>query len=542
MHINCLSKALMSMIFAVALLSGCHSEPTSPTSKVENVLNRGNAAEPATLDPAKVDDVYGANIVADLFQGLTDESPNSNGPDNGIVPGVASHWKVSNAGKVYTFYLRDDAKWSNGQPVTADDFVYGIRRAVDPHTASTEAYLLYPVKNAELINAGKAPVDSLGIKALDSHTVQITLEAVTPYILQILANPIAYPLYKPNVDQWGNKFTQPGHLISNGAYELKSWIVNDHIQLVRNPYYWDNTHTSIDTVNYYPIVDSTTELKMYESGQLDYTNTVPSDSFQEIKRQYAQQLHVFPSATSFYLAFNLKKPPFNKVQLRQALSMAIDRKAIAHILAVGVIPQYNFLPAGMGVDTQHTVVWADWPRARQIAEAKKLYQAAGYSDSHPLHVTILYNTNNERKKIVTAIQAMWLAVLGAQVELRNEEFKSELMDQRQGNFSVTTLEWVADYNDPYAFLSLLTCNSTQNIEGYCNPQYDQLLVKASHTINKAQRMALYGQASGILMKSYIRIPIFQDVMRHLVKKYVGNYHPTQILDHQKSKNWHIIHK
>ncbi len=528
----CLSIALMGC------LTSCHESPSQSQTKEDNVLNRGNRAEPATLDPAKVEDVSSGHIINDLFEGLTAEAPN-----NTIVPGVAERWNISPDFKVYTFHLRHDAKWSNGEPVTADDFVYGIRRAIDPHTASTEAYLLYSLKNAEAINAGKSSVDSLGVKALDRYTVQVTLKAVTPYILQIMANPITYPVYKPDVERWGDGFTQPGHLVSNGAYQLKTWRVNDHVTLIRNPYYWDNAHTAIDTVNYYPTVDAATELKMYQSGELDYTSTVPSDSFQRIKQTLPSELHISPWAASFYLGLNLRREALKSMKLRQALSMAIDRKTIVRaVLPIGIIPQYGILPAGMGVDTANAVPWENWTRQARLAKAQALYKAAGYSKQHPLHITILYNTDDQRKKLAIAIQAMWAQNLGVKVSLRNEDWKAYLSDIGQHNYDIVMERWVADYNDASTFFMLLTTDGTQNSGGYSNLKYDALVNEASHTANRKQMVALYEQARAIVNHNYVRIPIFQYVNVHLVKDYVGHYKQTQLLDHVYTKNWHIINR
>jgi oligopeptide transport system substrate-binding protein len=543
-------KGLLTASFpAVLLLNGCSdhgSKPSSPPKahavvKAQNVLNKGNSAEPATLDPALVEDVSSAHIVNDLFEGLTQEAP-----DNTIVPGVAESWDMSADAKTYTFHLRHDAKWSNGQSVTAQDFEYAIKRGMDPKTASPQSYLLYMVQNAADVNTGKMPVDKLGVKAIDPYTLQITLNAATPYFLQVVANPIAYPIYKPSIEQYGHLFTQPGHLVSDGAYKLKEWVVNDHIALVRNDQYWNNAETSIDTVNYFPIAESNSELQMYESGQLDYTNTVPSDSFQALKQKYSSELHVSPWAATLYYTFNVEKPPFNNVKLRQALSMALDRDAIANsVIPTGVIPQYSLVPKGIqGIDTESTNPdWTHWPREKQIAEAKRLYEEAGkelgYSKEHPLKITLLYNTDDQRKKVVVATQAMWHDILGVDVELRDEEWKSYLSDIDQKNFTVVLVRWIADYNDPNAFLILFNCGGSQNNGGYCNPQYDKFFNVGNNAIDSKERLSPYNQALKIAMQDYPRISIYQYVNTHLVKNYVENYQQTQVLDHVYSKNWKI---
>ena len=532
----------LTVSFSVALLLfGCteqkHSTTSSaPTTKSQNVLNRGNQSEPSTLDPAKAEDVPSVRITQDLFEGLTQYAP-----DNTIIPGVAEKWDISADGKTYTFHLRPDAKWSNGKPLTAQDFEYSLKRAIAPATASPDSYLLYAIQNATEVNTGKLPLDQFGVKALDPHTLQITLKQPTPPFLQILAYPTAYPVYEPSVKQYGNLFTQPGHLVSNGAYKLKEWVVNDHITLVRNDQYWDNAHTSIDTVNFYPTTDTSRELEMFESGELDYTNSVPSDLFQSLKKKYPTELHVSPLAGNLYYSINVKKPPFDNVKLRQALSMALDRDAIANsVIPTGVIPQYNLVPKGInGINTEDNLDWTQWPRDKQIAEAKKLYKEAGYSEENPLKLTILYNTDDQRQKVVTATQAIWHDVLGVDVELRNEEWKSYVSDFDRGNYAVAISRWIGDYNDPTTFLFLFTCGSPQNNGNYCNPQYDKLVNEGVQTLDPQKREALYNQAIKMALADYPRIPVYQYVNTHLVKDYVENYQQTQLLDMVYSKNWKI---
>jgi oligopeptide transport system substrate-binding protein len=538
-------KPSITKVFTVLSLAtflyGCGTQNNGlnqhPTIKAENVLNKGNGAEPETLDPNKFEDAPSFNIMMDLYEGLTVEKQ-----DNSIAPAAAESWDISKDGKTYTFHLRKDAKWSNGAPVTADDFVYSLRRTVDPKTGAHEPYLVYPIKNAEAINKGKMPAESLGVKALDQYTLEINLEAVTPYFLQLLAEPTAFPVYKPNVEKDGNKFTQPGNLVSNGAYQLKEWVVNDHITLVRNPYYWDKAHTAIETVNYYPTPDTAAELKQYEAGQIDYTFMVSSDAYNQLKQHYPSELKATPWATTFYYMYNLKRSTFKgHPELREALSMVIDREAIAKDVVHMAIPQYHLVPESVnGVDTSQVPEWAHWPMEKRIAAAKKLYAQAGYSKNNPLKIIVLAKNSDEVKKVWVAIQSMWQDALGVQVDLRLEEWKSFLSDFIHSQFDIASVTWIADYNDPFAFLSLMICHNSQNVEQYCNPQYDQLVNEANQTLDDSKREALYNQASQIAMQDYPRVAVFQFANAHLVKSYVGGYQQTQVLGHVHSKDWHIV--
>lgn len=510
--------------------------PAGVQLAAKQVLVKNNGAEPGTLDPQKVEGVPASNISLDLFVGLTLEAP-----DGSIVPGVAKSWSISKNHLVYTFHLRKDARWSNGKPVTAEDFVYGMRRGVDPKLASAYAYFLYPIKNAKAINDGKLPLKDLAVKALDAHTLQITLNEPAPYFLQVVSQPTTFPAYKPSIEKWGNKFTQPGHLVSNGAYELKSWVVNGHITLVKNPYYWDAKHVVIKEVKYLPIVDSNTSMQMVESGQSDWTYTIPSSQYKTLKAKYGSQIVTKPYLGLYYYDLNMQKPPFKgSLALRKALSLAVDRVALTkYVLGQGQIPAYNFVPKGTAGINFIQYGWSDWSNGKRIAEAQKLYKEAGYSKANPLKITILYNTNADHKKIALALASMWKQALGVQVSLENEEWKVFLKDRQEGNFVVARDGWIGDYDYATTFTDLFRCGVAQNNSHYCNTKYDALVKKAASSDSEAQRVKLYTEAERMAMNDYPIIPIFQYVALHFRSKnlrgYVGNP-----LDHNHSADWYFV--
>ncbi len=287
----------------------------------DQTVIRGNGSEPRTLDPHQAESVSSANILRDLFEGLTTEAQ-----DGAVIPGAAIRWNISRDGKTYTFYLRRDMVWSNGDPLTADDFVYSLRRAASPETASPSATMLMPIQNAREVLASELPVEDLGIALLDEYTLQITLTGPTPYFLGLLTHPVTYPVNRRNVEEFGDEFSRPGKLVSNGAYLLKDWQHRVAIELEKNPLYREAENTIIEHVIFVPIEDVSVEVTQFRSGALDWTYEVPSNQFDWLQRHYPDELVVSPWLGSYFFGFNLEVEPFiQNPELRQALNFAIDR-------------------------------------------------------------------------------------------------------------------------------------------------------------------------------------------------------------------------
>ena len=525
---------------AVPLATPIHPVLTPPTPEnlaAEQILHRGNGSEVQTLDPHKAEGVPASNILRDLYEGLTIEAP-----DGKVIPGAAQSWEISEDGRVYTFHLRKAAKWSNGDPVTAHDFVYGLRRSADPATASKYSLILSPILNAEDVVAGTQPVENLAVKALDDHTLEITLKAATPYFLGLLNHSSTYPVHQGSVEAHGDQFSRPGKMVSNGAYKLTEWVVQSHITLERNVNYWDNGDTIIDKVAYYPIEDQSTELKRYRAGEIDRTEEIPNKQFKWIKQHLNAELQVAPYLGSYYYGFNLTKPPFkDNLKLRRALSMAIDRKIIVEkITGIGEKPLYSWVPPGIYGYTPVEADYAGWTQEERIAEAKKLYREAGYSKGNPLTIEIRYNTSENHKKIAIAIAAMWKMNLGVRVKLVNEEWKVFLENRKQKQVTqVFRAGWIGDYNDPYTFSELLHSKHGINDSGYNNPEYDALLEQAAFEGDQEQRIRLLQQAEAKVMGDQPVMPIYSYVSKHLLKPYVGNYVPN-VLDHNYTKDLYIL--
>ncbi|MEJ2535043.1 MAG: peptide ABC transporter substrate-binding protein [Gammaproteobacteria bacterium] len=451
--------------------------PDPSVLAAEQVLHRDNGEEPQTLDPHLAEGVPAANILRDLFEGLTAEAP-----DGRVVPGAAVRWNISRDGRTYTFYLRRDARWSNGDPLRAEDFVWSLRRSANPETASTYAQVLLPIENAAEVFSGAAPPEALGVEALDEYTLQIRLVAPTPYFLGLLTHSSTYPVHRPSVERHGARFSRPGNLVSNGAYVLSDWKVRSQIELQRNPNYWDADNVILERVVYYPYEDQSTALKQFRAGALHWTYEVPSNQFQWLRKNYPDQLVISPWLGSYFFGFNLGREPFqDNPLLRKALVLAVDRELLTEkVTQFGEQPSYTLVPPGIGEYQSPQPEWAAWTQAERNAEAQRLYAEAGYDEDRPLRVEIRYNTSENHKKLALAVASMWKQVLGVQAQLINEEWKVFLQNRSQRVLTqVFRAGWIGDYADPYTFLQLFRTGHGQNDFAYSNSLYDSLCTPTS---------------------------------------------------------------
>ncbi len=504
-------------VFAAALLLG------PPLAGANTLLRRGNGAEPQSLDIHAVQGVPEAHILRDLYEGLVAEAA-----DGTHIPGAASSWKISNDGAVYTFRLRDTGKWSNGDQVTAHDFVFAFRRGMTPATASPYAFLLYPVKNAQVITSGAVTADELGIRAIDDLTLEITLERPTPYFLGLLTHYFAYPLHRASVKNGARGWTRPGKLVTNGAYILTEWVPQSHITLAKNAHYHGVGNVAIDVIRYVPTEDASAELKRYRAGELDMTATVPLESYQWVVKNLAAELRKSPSLGVYYYALNTALPKFADPRVRKALAMAIHREIITKkITRAGETPAYGWVPPGtLNYKLPARVSWAALDRAERLIESKHLMAEAGHGPDHPFQIELLYNTSEGHKKLAIAIAAMWKAI-GVKVTLRNEEWKVYLASRNQGDFEVSRAGWIGDYNDPYTFLEILRGDAGLiNATGYANGEYDRLLNLSANERDPTQRAELMRQAEQKILNDLPVIPIYFYVSRALVKSYLRGWRPN----------------
>ena len=514
------------------IVGGESGQELSPTQ----VFRKNNGTEPGTLDPHRAEGVPASNVLRDLFEGLVMEDPSG-----AYISGAAESWSLSEDAKTYVFKMRENGKWSNGDVVTAEDFVYGLRRSVDPATLSNYSSMLYPIKNARDIVLGKRSSETLGVRANGPTTLIIELEGPTPYFLSLLTHSTTYATHRPSVEKFGARFTRPGNLVGNGAFKLEEWRVQSHIKLVRNTEYWDNKNTTLEEVYYYPIDDVNSSFKRYRAQELDFTETVLAEQLPWIRQCLPGDLKISPYFGSYYYGFNNTQPPFkNKPKLRTALSMAVDRSVITDIiLGAGQIPAYSLVPS---VKTFKAVPanWSQWTQEQRNQEAQRLYSEAGFSKEKPLEVEILYNTSDNHKRIALAIAAMWKQTLGVKTTLRNQEWKVFLETRRlkQGT-QVYRAGWIGDYDDPYTFSQLLHSENEMNHPGYSSEEYDELINLAATKNAGESRLDVLRQAEKAMLEDMPIIPIYFYVSQHLIKPRVSGLEGN-VMDHHYSKYVRIL--
>jgi oligopeptide transport system substrate-binding protein len=496
-------------------------------------LNRGNGPEPDSLDPQRARTEAAFNILRDLFEGLT-----AVGPDGNAVPAAAESWTVSPDGLEYTFRLREGLRWSNGDPLTAGDYVAGMRRLVDPATASPYAQVLEPVVNAAAITRGEQPAEALGVTATGERTLLVRVQNPTPYLLGLLAHPSTSPAHAASLAEHGTDFAKPGRMVSNGAFVLEDWVVGSHLAVKRNRSYWNDAATRLERVRFIHHADPSTEFRQYRAGELDLTYVVPGQQFGWIKQNLPAEMHVAPQLSVYYYGYNLTRPPFkDQPGLRRALSMVIDReKLTTAVTGVGEAPAYGWVPRGIANYTPQQFDYASLPYAERVAEARELYRSAGYSAERPLRVEIRYNTGEVHNRLAVAIAAMWKDALGVETTLYAEEFRTLLQTiQARTETQVFRSSWIGDYNDAYSFAQLLQSNFGINLTGYSNPRYDELLAEATRQADPASRRALLEEAERVMLADHPLLPIYFYVNKHLVKPYVRGW-TDNVMNVQYSKD------
>lgn len=467
----------------------------------EAVLHRGNSGEPNTLDQSQTSIDIEAFIVKDLYEGLTIYDASAK-----IVPGAAESWKVSDDGTVYTFKLRDNANWSDGTPVTAEDFAFSYRRVEDPKTAAKYANVLYPIKNAEKINKGELPADQLGVKAVDAKTFEVTLERATPFFLELLAHQTALPVNKASFEKNGTEFVKPGKLVSNGAFKLLEHVPNDHLTLGKNPEYWDAANVKLDKVVFYPLEDMAAAVRRYEARELNLIYDFSADQIERLRKSVGDEVHISPKLGTYYYAFDSRTAPFNDVRVRNALSMAIDRDFLANKIYNGAqLPGYSLVPPGIASYGEPSKpAYAELSQLDREDQAIELMTEAGYGgkDGKPLNIEIRYNTSANHERVATAVADMWKKTFGANTTLVNLDVSSHYAYlQEGGKFNVARAGWIADYADAETFLALnMSTNKTFNYGYYSNPEYDALMKKSYDERDPEARSKILHQAEALLSR------------------------------------------
>ncbi len=491
------------------------------------IYHRCNDGDPETLDAHKTSTVSEAHLLRDLSEGLLIHDARGK-----VIAGVAESWSSSTDGKVYTFKLRTTARWSNGDPVTAGDFVFSLRRIMDPETGAKYATVLYPIRNAQKINTkgDGSKLEELGARAIDARTLEITLERPTPYFLELLTHQSGLPLHPANIQKHGKDFTRPENWVSNGAYVLKEWVPGSHIALEKNPQFHDAANVSIASIRYYPCSDLAAAARRFEAGEVHSTTDIPADQAKRLKEKFGGQVKISPYLGTYYLAVNTTKAPLNDMRVRQALSLMLDREFIAEQIWSGtMLPAYSFVPPGTGNygEPAYLAEKTQSPIDRED-RAKALLKDAGFGPGlKPLKIEIRYNTTDNNRATVVAIGNMW-KTLGVDMTYINTDGKTHFAYLRDGgDFDVARAGWIADYSDPQNFLFLLESQNTGfNYARYKNPEFDALMRTAADDLNLESRARTLNAAEAMLMHDLPFIPLLYYSNRNLISAKLSCFIPN----------------
>ena len=530
-----LSCVGLACIALMGLQSACSTDGRTPVDigNREGILHLGNGAELADLDPHTTTGIPENNVQIALFEGLVAKDPKT----LEIMPAVAERWEVSKDQLTYRFYIREQARWSNGDDLTAQDFVWSYQRALSPALANQYAYQLFVIKNAKAFNHGDIEdFSEVAVKALDTKILEIVLENPTPYFLSLLDHHSTFPVHTASIKKFGDlderatRWTRPGNLVGNGPFTLHEWKINRILKVKKNPLYWDHENVQLNEIHYHPIQNVVTEERMFRAGQLHKTNSLmPNkiDSYRDAKRS---ELKIHPYYGSYYYVFNTGKPPLDSVKVRLALSFAVDREAIVQkVMRGGELPAYALTPAS---DTGYT------PPKLHIfdpAKAKKLLADAGYPEGKGFpEIELLYNTQEQHKRVAVAIQQMWKKHLNINVAIYNQDWKVYLSSMKEGDFQIARRGWIGDYFDPNTFLDMFVSGSGHNQAQWANDDYDRLISKAGKTADRSQRMAMFYEAETLLMNEAPILPIYIYTSKYLLADSVENW-PSNIMDYVSYK-------
>jgi ABC-type oligopeptide transport system substrate-binding subunit len=511
-------KRLLAFILAaatvLALSCGGDRARDSRASAKPVVLTRSLAGQPGSLDPHRAEDVFSYDVLRDLYEGLT-----ASKPDGEVIPAAATTWRVENDGTRYVFTLRDDARWSNGDAVVAQEFVDGFRRAVNPATASGAADLLRAIENAPAILARELPPERLGVRALDAHRLEVRLARPLPYFPDILTNTVASPLHHSSSTTEGG-FARAGRTVTNGPYTLAEISPGAHLRLVRNPHYWGAATLTFDEVRYEFIADENAEFTRFRAGEIDVTYSVPEQRFQELLAKPDSGLQHRATLATVYLTLNTERGPLARSRaLREALTLAIDREAIVgSVVRAGQVPAYSLVPAGVWNYAPADYPWRREPGEQRRSRARRLYASAGFSVERPLRIRLLLNDNELVQRVCLAVAAMWKDVLGVETDLVTLEFKAYLAARADpAQWDAVRVGWTADYNDATTFLGTMTGDSPQNFGRWSNREYATLLAAAARELDPAARREMLQRAEAMMLAHYPVLPLYFYVTRRLVQ-------------------------
>jgi oligopeptide transport system substrate-binding protein len=525
--------ALAAALAIVALLAGCSRGTNVSRGDATQVLHRGIGPDLADLDPHMATQTAYYSVLSALLEGLVGEDPVDLHP----VPGVAERWDISPDGLTYTFYIRPDARWSNGDPVTAQDFIDSWHRILTPSLGAAYASQLFLIQRAEAFNKGDANFSQVGLHARDARTLTVALEHPAPWFLTLLASPAWLPVPVRVISKYGGvaergvAWATPDRWVGNGPFNLKSWHRGQEIVVTRSPTYWDSGRVRLREIHFHTFDSIDAEERAFRSGQLHVTETMPPEKIEAYRRDSPELLRIDPLLGTYFIRVNVRRPGLGDSRIRLALALAIDRTAITEkVLRGGQMPAFSLTPPGIGGYAPSPV------QKRNLDEARRLLSDAGHGGGDGLPTfELLYNDSESHRLIAEAVQEMWRRDLGISVKLVNQDLKSTEEARSTGAYDLLRSSWIADYDDPSAFLDILRSDSGNNFTGWSNPDYDDLLFAAARTADPAARNALYGKAERILLGEAPVIPLYFYTHVFLIRPSVHGWNPT-LLDHHPYKD------
>ena len=516
-------RALLGAAAGLALASCGNNETQSQSGAAtgangEIVLRRSNGGEPSSLDPHFVTGVWESAVIGEILMGLVTEDANGR-----PIPGAAERWETSPDGLVWTFHLRDHV-WSDGQPVTAEDFVYSWRRILTPATAAPYASLLYVFKNGQAVNTGKMGPEQLGARAVDAKTLELTLENPAPYLAEMLTHQTSNPVPRHVVEAKGREWTRPENFVGNGPYSLTEWVPNDHITVKKNPRFFDAANVKIDSVIFVTITDPDAGLRRFRAGELDTLDNPPASQIKFIRETMADMLHMEPYLGNGWLEFNMRRKPFDDIRVRQALNLAYDRDTMAEkVVGIGQPPAYSIVPAGIANYPGGIALdFKDVPYPERVTRAQALMREAGYGPNNRFKTTMTTGPSNEARRIAAAVQEIWRAIY-VDTDIVQIDIQSYSATMRNGDFDIGAAGWVADFNDARNFLYLLMTGNEMNYGRYSNPQYDALMAASDKELDLVKRGELLAQAETLALKEAPWVPTRFQVTFNLVQPYVKGW-------------------
>lgn len=543
-----LIRGLIATLLSATLLTACTGgESNVSKGNREGILHYGNGSEPQGLDPQVVTGVPENHIVSSLFEGLTTKNPWNLEPE----PGVAMSWDISEDGKVYTFHLNPEAKWSNGEVITASDFVWSWNRALHPKMGNQYSYMLFPVEGAEAYAKRETEdFNDVGVKAIDDHTLEVTLIASTPYFLQLLDHYSTYPVHPETILKHGEmydrytKWTRPENMVGNGAFVLDEWLLNRRVSVKKSETYWDRDTVKLNGVIFYPTENIVSEERMFRVDQLHYTQEVPLDKLPVYKAKENSPLRLSPYLGSYFYLFNTEQAPVDDVRVRKALAMSIDRDKLIRTVLHGIYtPSYSITPPGtMGYNPPKLFDY-------DPEQARQLLAEAGYPNGEGWPgVEVIYNTSENHRKIAVALQQMWKDELNINITISNQEWKVYLDSIDTMNYAIARRGWIGDYVDANNFLDMYLTGGGNNNTGFAEPAYDEMIARlAPRAKTQEERYKIFYEAETMLMEQMPILPIYTYSSKHLLHPSVRDM-PANLMDHLNLKyvwldeNWNAANE